>query len=196
MAAVGALPTFLTQEQVDLLYEILRRFDAAVGSTPYSIACGTALGAVRRGGMIPWDLDADIFIRPADFEAIVGKLAGVLRIKEADGAYKLLHPTADFPSVDVYILEYDPRANVWSPRTPKRPNFYLDADQVFFRDRVSFGPLRLPLFAHPERFLDRYYGPGWRSAATKEESEGKIPAVGFTVAKDFRPALPTAHGLI
>ena len=195
-APVGAPPTFLTQDQVDLLYEILRRFDAAAGPIPYSIACGTALGAVRRGGLIPWDFDADIFIRPADFEAIVGKLAGVLRIKEAGGAYKLLHPSADFPSLDVYILEFDRKANVWSPRFPKRPNFYLDADQIFFRDRVRFGPLRLPLFAHPERFLDRYYGPQWRIASTKEESEGKMPAVGLTAAKDFRPALPTAHGLI
>jgi hypothetical protein len=194
MASVGAPPTFLTQEQVNLLYEILQRFDVAAGSTPYSIACGTALGAVLRGGLIPWDLDADLFVRPADFEVIVGKLGGILRVKELGGTFKLLHPTAEFPSIDIYILQYHPITNVWSPRFPQRPNFYLDSDQVFFRDRVSFGPLRLPIFKNPERFLDRYYGPGWRSASSKEEAEGKIvlPAA----VKDFRPALPTQTGLI
>jgi lipopolysaccharide cholinephosphotransferase len=66
---VGAPPTLLNQTQVDILYEILRRFDSIAykSGLNYSIACGTALGAVLRGGLIPWDEDGDLFARSDEF---------------------------------------------------------------------------------------------------------------------------------
>jgi hypothetical protein len=195
--SIGAPPQVLSQHQVNILYEILRRFDniAHRSGLNYSIACGTALGAVLRGGLIPWDEDADLLARSDEFSeklpTIVRNSTGQLIIKrythwsDGRGWYKIYMPTIDFPNVDMYLFEYKPLENVWRPSDNEivgRKKMYLDPDQIISRERVNFGPLRLPIFQHPERFFDRYYGPQWCSISSKTPKK--------EVIKDFRPCLP------
>ena len=175
--AVGAPHETLTQAQVDLLYDILARFDTAAhkSSLTYSIACGTALGAVLRRGLIPWDDDADLFVLSDHFykqlPELVRNSEGQLIIKrytrwsDGRGWYKVYHPAAEHPNVDIYLLGHDSRTNVWRPSDPeikRRSRLYLDNDQIFINERMRFGPLNLPIFSYPIRFLDRYYGSQWR----------------------------------
>lgn len=44
----------------------------------YYLACGTALGAVKYGGFIPWDDDVDVAMPRADYEAFLQKAPGLL----------------------------------------------------------------------------------------------------------------------
>lgn len=54
--------------QIKIL-EIMKYIDAICreNGIVYFIMGGTALGAVRHGGFIPWDDDLDIFMKPADY---------------------------------------------------------------------------------------------------------------------------------
>lgn len=53
---------------------LLRDFDALCKShdIPYSLCGGTALGAIRHKGFIPWDDDVDVMLLREDYERLLG----------------------------------------------------------------------------------------------------------------------------
>ena len=55
--------------QMDVL-QVLADFCTAHG-IPYSLACGTMLGAVRHKGYIPWDDDIDIYLLRNDYDRLM-----------------------------------------------------------------------------------------------------------------------------
>lgn len=60
----------LTLDRAEKYYEILYVVDRVMTKfkIDYSIACGTLLGALRHGGLIPWDDDLDVMVFDPDQE--------------------------------------------------------------------------------------------------------------------------------
>lgn len=71
-------PAVLRELQL-VLTEVLAEYDRICRTLnlPYVICAGTAIGAVRHGGFIPWDDDADVYMLRADYERFLREAPGV-----------------------------------------------------------------------------------------------------------------------
>jgi lipopolysaccharide cholinephosphotransferase len=58
------------KEQQAVLLELLHEFDRICKKhrIPYVMFCGSAIGAVRHNGIIPWDDDLDVSMLRNDYE--------------------------------------------------------------------------------------------------------------------------------
>lgn len=127
--------------------DILVEFDAFCrkNNLKYSLAYGTAIGAVRHSGYIPWDDDIDVMMPRSDYEKL-------LSIFSNDGNYKLFndsmpdyyyqyakivdvnYPIKEFNRkeklmglwIDIFPVEYISSDNN-SKKTKKQLNFYNHA---------------------------------------------------------------------
>lgn len=61
------------KEKHEIILEIMKDIDkfCRENDIPYTISAGTMLGAMRHGGFIPWDDDADLFMLREDFDRFV-----------------------------------------------------------------------------------------------------------------------------
>lgn len=61
------------KEKHGIILEIMKDIDrfCRENNIPYTLSSGTLLGAVRHGGFIPWDDDADIFMLREDFDRFI-----------------------------------------------------------------------------------------------------------------------------
>lgn len=68
--------TDLQKIEWDMLKEVIRICDAL--HLRYYLVCGSALGAVKYGGFIPWDDDLDIGLFREDYDAFVSQAQSML----------------------------------------------------------------------------------------------------------------------
>ena len=122
----------------DVLLGILKDIDKVCRkhNIPYWLNGGSALGAVRHQGFIPWDDDADIAMMREDFERFekialqeLGQYA--IHSFDIDSRYNVLIPGMKIRKKDTYIEE----VNVLLPNPIKENNgLFVD---VFVYDYVS-----------------------------------------------------------
>lgn len=175
------MKTTLTQHEIDILYRIFAEFDQASreAGLPYSLAAGSALGAVRHGGLIPWDDDGDLYALEEDFRPRMLSLWYAcnrrgLRIEihqlygvPAYGWYKVYWKDIQFPNTDLFLMSRkdhawkltNPTAELWWPKES------FSHEQWTYRSLVPFGPLMLPLFGNPQEYLAYVYGADWSRVA-------------------------------
>lgn len=207
----------IPQWTVDRVYGCLRVVDALLSELdiPYFAICGTLLGAVRHGGLIPWDVDGDVGIRRDDVPRVLREsrrfLAergfglgrelrfALLKVFPLDG-YKI-RPwhRFRFPYVDIFpMVERSTGRWTHAPLVTRLrwPGEYFDHASFTTLQRYQFGPLELtaPPTEIAHHYLTSSYGPTWRSEAYFDPY--RVPAlrrVPPIAINEFPPALPSAR---
>lgn len=183
--------------------DAMKRCLAEIGSLlnqagiPWWVDCGTCLGALRYGGVIPWDDDIDIAILITDYENTRRALNKIDRTKYLVQDWS----TRDIPKCffkiyiretgrffDIYFYDIHPEIRQISYIFPLDTNIFFP-DWVKERERrftvptsfESVFPLKRALFDGVEvfvpndtvKFLQRYYGENLNPARIYDEKTGR-----------------------
>lgn len=105
----------------------------------YVISSGTLLGAVRHGGFIPWDDDADMLMPREDFNRFIE----IYKSRKYHLVYDTKNDSESF--VNVYAKVTDPTTISKPNRTPYRYGVFLD---IFPLDSVPEDPSERIKYIH------------------------------------------------
>ena len=179
---------FTSQSAVDLIYDTLECLHEVLmkNDIPYTIFGGTALGAERHGGLIPWDDDADTVILSHDEQrlAVLSDIfasRGFLLSKVSLVGYRLYHTTLTKPRahdqypcpfVDIFVLN-DTGSSYEYPNEEARdfwPQVPLPYGCFNRLTDVKFGHLTLRGLSKKDvkQHLDDNYGKDWSYVAWRE----------------------------
>jgi lipopolysaccharide cholinephosphotransferase len=189
-----------------LVYDVHRIFEK--NNIPYWIIAGTALGAIRHGGIIPWDDDADIGIDKRDIKKILAikdilKKCG-LGLTRAFIGYKIYYTDRpamkgvkySFPNLDIFPFERHGQKLRYSREAARYtwPKEYFYEEEVFPLRKYKFGNYEVWGAYNYKNYFSRAYGKKWFVEAYREydhEEETYVDKIKVKMTdKDRKPALP------
>lgn len=132
-----------TKELQTLMFKLMCTFKEICDKEGiwYTLAFGTLLGAIRHDGFIPWDVDADVFIKITDKEKFRkafenNKPEGmVLRNYNKDKRYLKSHDQLCFEGEQKYYnIHVDIYPLIGAPSDEKEQNHYMK--ESFYLDKI------------------------------------------------------------
>jgi lipopolysaccharide cholinephosphotransferase len=149
--------------EVELIYhkELLEEFlrFAQEKQLVYFAISGTLIGAIRHGGLMPWDDDIDMGILEDSKGIIESYKSDTFRITPEGFGYKL---RSNHHTLSLDIMVFEMKGGMYRIRNDMFPTEAIKLNEIFPLKQVPFSGFEINVPNKSEEYLDRGF-PGWKT---------------------------------